>query len=165
MSVIDRAMREWQVSEREPSIAVSLPEAYAAVLVAAISADGRFGTEEADRLKHVLSTSRWFDGAGQAAEVGLVERALNLLADRGLAPVLAACGARVPEAQRASVFAVATDLVLADGRIDGGEKAFIDQLQAALRVDDATALKIVEVMLIKNGLRPAAPDASWSGVS
>jgi hypothetical protein len=50
---------------------------------------------------------------------------------------------------RASVFAVATDLVLADGRIEEREKAFIDQLQAALQVDDATALKIVEVLLIK----------------
>jgi hypothetical protein len=30
------------------------------------------------------------------------------------------------------------------------EKADIDSLQAALGVDDATALKIVEVMILKN---------------
>jgi hypothetical protein len=48
------------------------------------------------------------------------------------------------------VLAVATDLVLADGCIRGREKAFVDQLQAALEVDETTALKIVEVLLIKN---------------
>jgi hypothetical protein len=150
MSVVDRAMQELQVPRRGQSITLSLPEAYAAVLVAAISADGRFGVEEANRLNTVLSHSQLFESAVQAGDVTVVERALNLLTDRGLGPVLTASGARIPSGLRASVFAVATDLVLADGRIEEREKAFIDQLQAALQVDDATALKIVEVLLIKN---------------
>lgn len=41
-------------------------------------------------------------------------------------------------------------LALSDGRIEGREKAFVDQLQSALKVDDVTALRIVEVLLIKN---------------
>jgi hypothetical protein len=63
---------------------------------------------------------------------------------------LDACGTAIPPDLRATVFAVAADLVLADARIDGREKAFVDHLQAALKVDDATALKIVEVLIIKN---------------
>jgi hypothetical protein len=43
-----------------------------------------------------------------------------------------------------------TDLALADGRIRDREKAFIDELQAVLQIDEATAVKIVEVLLIKN---------------
>jgi hypothetical protein len=150
MSVIDRAIQQLQGPAPAGAMKLSLPEAYAAVLVAAISADGRFGVEEANRLNNVLSTSRLFEGAVQAGDVTVVERALNLLSDRGLAPVLTACRASIPADLHASIFAVATDLVLADGRVDGPEKAFIDQLQAALQVDDATALKIVEVLLIKN---------------
>ena len=150
MSVVDRAMRELQSPQGIQSMTLSVPEAYAAVLVAAISADGRFGVAEAERLNAVLSNSQLFESAVRAGDVTVVERALNLLTDRGLGPVLAASAASIPPDLRASVFAVATDLVLADGRIEGREKSFIDQLQAALQLDDATALKIVEVLLIKN---------------
>jgi hypothetical protein len=51
---------------------------------------------------------------------------------------------------RATTFALATDLALADGRIGDKEKAFIDELQTVLQIDEATAVKIVEVLLIKN---------------
>jgi uncharacterized membrane protein YebE (DUF533 family) len=150
MSLIDRAIQDLQVPASTQPVTVSLPEAFAAVLVAAISADGRFGVDEANRLQTVLSTSRLFEQAVQAHDVDVVERALNLLTDRGVSPVLDACGAAIPPELRATVFAVAADLVLADARIDRREKAFVDHLQAALKVDDATALKIVEVLIIKN---------------
>lgn len=60
----------------------------------------------------------------------------------------------IPSDLRATTFALAADLALADGRIGDQEKAFIDELQTVLQVDEATAVKIVEVLLIK-----ANPDA------
>jgi hypothetical protein len=150
MSVVDRAIQQLQVPPDPRPITLSLPEAAAAVLVAAISADGTFGVDEANRLNSVLSTSRLFDQAVRAGDVDVVERAVNLLSERGVAPMLAACAAAIPRELRATVFAVATDLVLSDGRLEGHEKVFVDQLQSALQVDDGTALKIVEVLLIKN---------------
>jgi hypothetical protein len=110
-------------------VTFSLPEAFAAVLVAAISADGTFGVEEGHRLNDVLSTSPLFEEAVRLADVNVVERVVNLLSDRGLAPVLAASAEGIPVELRPTVFAVAADLMLADGRIDTGEKAFIGQLQ------------------------------------
>ena len=133
-----------------PSLALSLPEAFAAVLVAAISADGTFGRDEARRLQNVLSTSPFLEEAVQAGDVNVVERVVNLLTDRGLAPVLAASAESITIELRPTVFAVAADLMLADGSIDPHEKDFMSQLQRALRVPDATALKIVEVLIIKN---------------
>jgi hypothetical protein len=150
MSLIDRAIQELQVPAAAPALALSVPEAFAAILVAAISADGSFGVEEANRLNNVLSTSRLFAPAVQAGDVDVVERALHLLTERGVRPVLDACGAAIPSDLRAAVFAVATDLVLADGRVGEGEKAFVDQLRAALNVDEPTALKVAEVMIVKN---------------
>ena len=47
--------------------------------------------------------------------------------------MLAACAAAIPRELRATVFAVATDLVLSDGRLEGHEKVFVDQLQSALQ--------------------------------
>jgi hypothetical protein len=48
------------------------------------------------------------------------------------------------------VFAVAADLVLTDGRVDGREQALVDRLRVALNVDTETTRKIVEVLHIKN---------------
>ncbi|MHA1910369.1 MAG: tellurite resistance TerB family protein [Candidatus Kariarchaeaceae archaeon] len=49
-----------------------------------------------------------------------------------------------------TVFALAIDIVLADGIVDAKEKAFLDKLQAAIGINEALATKIVEVMIIKN---------------
>jgi hypothetical protein len=63
--------------------------------------------------------------------------------------VLAACATAIPDALRAPLFALAVELVFADSTIAEREKGFVDALQAALAVDDATAMKIVEVLLLK----------------
>ncbi|PZO47941.1 MAG: Tellurite resistance protein TerB, partial [Phormidesmis priestleyi] len=47
-------------------------------------------------------------------------------------------------------FALAVDLVFADGTVSVEEKAFIDDLRKILAIPDEMALKIVEVMTIKN---------------
>jgi hypothetical protein len=163
MSIIDRAIQDLQVPAPAPALGLLLPEAVAAVLVAAVSADGRLGVDEADRLSHILSTSRLFEQAVQARDVQVVERALNRLTDYGVAPVLSACGAVIAPELRPTVFAIATDLVLADGGIDGREQAFIDQLQTALGVNEDLAVKIVEVLLIKNRGQAASAANLGSG--
>jgi hypothetical protein len=137
MSPIDRATRDRQAPARGSDVVLSLPEACAAVLVAAISADGSFGVEEASRLRNILATSRLFDTAVEAGDVDVVERALQVLTTHGVEPVLNACRAAIRPDLRPTVLAAAADLVLADGRVDGGEKAFIARLRAALPTDAA----------------------------
>lgn len=56
----------------------------------------------------------------------------------------------VREDAEENTFALAVDLPLADGRMSDREKAFIDELQEVLHIDDDTAAKIVEVLLIEN---------------
>lgn len=146
MSLVDRAL-QGQTAET-PALPVA--DAIAAVLVASVAADGDLSAEEAVRMNSILSTARVLRQAGDASMQGLAERAVRLLTDYGLPAVLTACAKVIPADLRPTTFALATDLVLADGRIGDREKTFVDQLQAVLRVDDATALKIVEVLLIKN---------------
>ena len=71
MSVVERAIQQLQAPTDTPAITPSRPEAVAAVLVAAISADGTFGLDDANRLQSVLSTSRLFDQAVQAGDAEL----------------------------------------------------------------------------------------------
>lgn len=148
MSVIDRVLQDRAGSRA--ALPLTVPEAFAAILVASVAADGTLSTAESARLGGLLSTSRILPPNPADGSPNVIERALALLADHGAPAVLTACAAVLPPELRPAAFAQAVDLVLADGRIAQREKAFIDELQGVLQVDDAMAEKIVEVLLIKN---------------
>jgi hypothetical protein len=88
--------------------------------------------------------------AGNGSTQALANRAVALLTEYGLPAILTGCAKVIPLDLRPTAFALATDLALADGRIGDREKAFIDELQVVLRIDDDTAARIIEVMMIKN---------------
>jgi hypothetical protein len=146
MSIVDKALQHTPVGA--PPLTV--PEAIASLLVAAIAVDGSVNPEEAVRISGVLGTSHVLRQAGNGSTEALASRAVALLTEHGLPAILTGCAKVIPSDLRATTFALASDLVLSDGRIGDQEKAFIDQLQTVLQVDEATAVKIVEVLLIKN---------------
>jgi hypothetical protein len=145
MSVVDKALQHTPAADT-----VTLQEAIASLLVAAITIDGEVNPDEALRIGSLLGTSHVLRQAGDGSMDGLANRAIALLADYGLPAMLTCCAKVIPTDLRPTVFALATDLALADGRIGDREKVFIDELQAVLQIDEATAVKIVEVLLIKN---------------
>ncbi len=65
-----------------------------------------------------------------------------ILLDRGI-PL-------VPQELRPTAFAIATDVVFADGYVAESERAVLDLLQDCLRIRDDFAEKIIEVLLVKN---------------
>jgi tellurite resistance protein len=134
----------------DPTLKVSRSDAVVAVLVGCAAVDGVLRAEEAGRLNEVLTSSRWILESGVEATAGATTRALNLIADHGLPAVLTACAEAIPAELRATTFALAIDLTLADGRLGSRENTLIDQLQQALRIEDDLARKIIEVLLIKN---------------
>jgi hypothetical protein len=146
MSVIDRALRE-QATE---SPALTLREAAATVLVAAVAVDGAVAPEEAARLNAQLSCMRLYRQVPGEHMQALVDTAAQLAARTPLDELLSACAAVIPGHLRPAVFALAVELVFMDGEVAPREKAFVDVLQAALALNDETALKIVEVLLIKS---------------
>ena len=146
MSVVDKALEHTPVGA--PPLTV--PEAIASLLVAAVTVDGNVNPEEAVRIGGVLGTSHVLRQAGDGSMDALANRAIALLTEHGLPAILTGCAKVIPSDLRATAFALAADLALADGRIGDQEKAFIDELQSVLQIDEATAVKIVEVLLIKN---------------
>jgi hypothetical protein len=145
MAVIDRAVEE-PGSQAQGLPAMPVPDALAAILVASVFMDGALSVDESAVIESLLSTSRLF----REATVGSIDRVITLLNDRGAEAVLAASARSLPPKLHATAFAMAVDLVLCDGRVEPREQAYIDSLQAALGVDEATALKIIEVLVIKN---------------
>ena len=140
----------------EPSLSVAstpaltVGEAIACLLVAAIGVDGTVTPQEAIRIDGLFSTLPILRQAGNGSTNRMAERAIALLTDHGLPAILTGCAKVIPTDLRATTFALAADLVLADGYSGDREKQLIDELQATLQIDEATALKIVEVMLITN---------------
>jgi hypothetical protein len=130
--------------------AVTVPEAVAALLVASVAVDGAVSVEEANRIGGLIGTSNILRRAGNGSMSSLADRAIGLLTEYGLPAILTGCAKVIPTDLRPTVFALAADLTLTDGRMNDREKAFIDELQVVLRIDDATAAKIVDVLLIKN---------------
>lgn len=146
MSRTDRTTR--MTSTDAPPVTVA--EAVACVLVAAIAVDGTVSSDEAIRIGDILRTSHLLRQAGNGSTHALANRAIVLLTEYSLPAILTGCAKVIPSDLRPTVFALATDLALADGRIGDREQAFIDELQPVLQIDDATAAKVVEVLLIKN---------------
>jgi uncharacterized tellurite resistance protein B-like protein len=146
MSVIGKVPQEQQTQ----SSGLTLREAVTTVLVAAVAADGTVAPAEADRLHALLTSMHLFAQVPPDHLQRLIEKARNLVTHIGADELLRACAAVIPGENRASLFALAVELTFVDGTIAEREKQFSGKLQRALAIDDVTAIKIVETMLIKN---------------
>ena len=147
MTIFDRVLNR----ERESGpIVLSTPEAYAAVAVAAISADGNVTDDEANRTALNLATVSVFRSY-ELREMGdVLNRVASLIQRRGPSTVLKAAKETLTNAQAESAFFLAADLTLADGTFGQAEREFLEELKNTLAVNDSIALKIVEVAVIKN---------------
>jgi uncharacterized tellurite resistance protein B-like protein len=145
MSVIDKVLQ----GKPTASPTLTLREAAVTVLVSAIASDGALAPAENARLNALLSTMRLYGQVPPAHLQHLVDNALELATRTAPETLLPACAGVIPEELRASIFTLAVELVFVDGTIAAHEKRFVDALQAALAIDDQTAMTIVEVMLIK----------------
>jgi hypothetical protein len=148
MSVIDKALQGQAASTAE----LTLREAAATILIAAVASDGNVAHAETARVNLLVPSMRLFRQVEPEHLQHLVAGATQRVASAGpdLDALLAACAAVIPEELHAPLFALAVELVFVDDRIADREKQFIDSLQAALDIDDQTALKIVEALLIKS---------------
>ena len=69
----------------------------------------------------------------------------------GASDVIASAARALPARLREPAFAVAADLVLADGKLEGPERRFLVRLGTNLRLNEETTRKILKVIVIKNG--------------
>lgn len=115
-----------------------------------MAVNGTLNAHNAVRMNELLSSSPVFRRPDGGPIPGLAARAIALLAAQGLPAVLTACARSIPANLRPTAFALAADLVLSDGRMGDRERSFLDELQGVLRIGDPTALRILDVLLLKN---------------
>jgi len=140
------------VSRRSPNgsrrkTTLDADDAFIALLIAAMDASGHVSVAEAARAHNIIWSMRRFRHRSGETVGRKIERMRTLVETDGASSVIDAAARRIPARLRPSAFALAADLVLVDGRMEG---RFLRGLATALGLDRQEATTIPDVMRVKN---------------
>lgn len=130
--------------------ALSPAEAFSAIMLAATASDGYLSDEEARGISSALSRMKLFRSYSNDVINRMFDKLLGILRREGIDTLFNIAKESLPYDLREAAFAVATDLVLADGVVTQEEQEFLNDLYQALGISGDVATQIVQVMLIKN---------------
>ena len=139
-----------QTTPRNQAAGLSPQEAFVCLLIASARSDGSVSPHEANQIEHVVAAMKLFRGSSYETRRGIFTTAAEHIKDQGIENVVGAAAAAVPKEIGATTFAVAVDLMLADGELTANERRFADELRGLLNVDGEMAAKIVDVLTVKN---------------
>ncbi|MEA5463087.1 tellurite resistance TerB family protein [Leptothoe sp. PORK10 BA2] len=125
-------------------------EALAAICLVAIAADGYLSDQEGLEMDMLLSRMRLFKSYSNEMINRMKDSLLQQLQQHGPSRLVESANTALPIELKPTAFALATDLVLADGNVTPQEQAFLDDLYRILDIPSDRALTIVEVMTVKN---------------
>jgi tellurite resistance protein len=136
----------------KPDKKLEVDEALIALFIGAMDANGHVAREELARAHHLIWSTRRFRRKSGETVGRLIDRMKRLLEGQDAAAEIDRAATAVPARLRQSAFAVVADLLLADGKIDGRERKFLQRLAATFRIPAGTATRVVDIMLLKNHL-------------
>lgn len=125
-------------------------EAFAAIALIAVAADGYMTDSEAQAISTTLSRMQLFRSYPGDVMRKMIDRLLGILQREGIEVLFNAAITTLPDELKETSFAVATDIVLADGEVTEEEEKLLNDLYRALEISEENAVKIIDVMLIKN---------------
>lgn len=120
------------------------------VILMAIAADGEITEEEQVGFLAIGNRMELLSDLSSDQFTAILRKLQGVAKKEGAPALLAKAAAALSPELRETAFALAIDLVLADGTVEDEEKAVAASLQAALQISDDLAVKIVEVLAIKN---------------
>lgn len=131
-------------------ISLNKQEAFAAIAVATVGADGDVSEEEVQRIVVNFAALNAFRRSNIRDIGDNLNQVAKLIKRHGAPAVVEAAKSTLPKESLNTAFFLAADLALADGVVEPKEEKFLEELQKTLGVDQALAEKIVEVVVIKN---------------
>jgi tellurite resistance protein len=147
MGLFDRVFTQEKATA---NITLTTAEAFAAICLVAIAADGYLSEQESTEMRTLLQRMQLFKPYSDDRLDRLKDTLLNHLQQHGPGPLVTQAKTVLPIELRPTAFAIATDLILADGTVTSQEQAFLDDLYRILELPGDLALKIVEVITLKN---------------
>ena len=138
------------ISKRTSETPLDSKEAFAAILLALIAADGAITNEECDDFIARVSRMHLYEGMDTKALLDIVRKLHNIANLEG-SKALAQLGAKsLPPKLRETAYCNALDMAFSDKKLHGKEKALIKKLAEWLSIDPAQATRIEEIIQIKN---------------
>ena len=137
-------------ADSKNKMAMNSAEAFAAICLVAIASDGYLSESEEAEMDMRLGRMQLFQDATEESLGRVKAYLLEGLKKHGPNEVIKSAKDALPPKLAPTAFAIAVDLVFADGTVSREEQAFIDDLRQLLQIADELTLKIVEVMTIKN---------------
>jgi|CXWL01.1.fsa_nt_gi uncharacterized tellurite resistance protein B-like protein len=125
-------------------------EAVAAVLLITVAADGNISSEEVESVIAISNRMQLLRSQTADQFNEMMRKLIGILQKQGYEFLLNKATEAMPADLKQTAFAVAADLMFADGFIEEKEKTVIEAIQRAMQIPDDLALKIVEVLQIKN---------------
>ncbi len=122
-------------------------EAWVALLYACMLADGKVSDVEIDALTTMLVLKERFDGDDIAVYFEKVADAAEMIGPVNLVDVAAPV---IETPAKATLFAMAVDVVLADGVLEDDEKLMIAYIAEKLDITQTKVQRIIEVIMIRN---------------
>jgi len=122
-------------------------EAWLGIMHSCMAADGDVSEAEISRMANLIVYKQHFklqDFRTQYTAVVVVHKRV------GGKAMIDACAPHVSADYRETLLAIVCELILADGVIDKEEKELAEYITEKLGISAENAMKIVEVMLIKN---------------
>ena len=127
-------------------------EAASGVLLSIVASDGDISDEEVDTFSLVANRHPIFALQSPHEFRRMIDEQFSILRKRGWEALADKASSHVPANLRPTIFALAVDLVLADGRVEATEERLIESLRKKLGVDEGDAKRIVDVLALKNGI-------------
>lgn len=134
-------------SNRTENSVTSEMEAWVGILFCCICADNQIKETETTTLSKLLHAKEKFIGIDIAP---LYTKSLHLRTQLGHLKYIAACCELIKEEDKETVFALALEVLLADGILETEEKNVIEVLSNQLKIDSKMTRKIIEVIFLKN---------------
>lgn len=129
---------------------LSKQESFAGIALAMAGADGSVAQSEWDGICAYLRRLRLYDNFSGPAFDKMFDKLFRILKNQGAGALVACSVEGLPEDMKLTAFACAVDIALADGVVEDEEKEIINQLAESLQIPEATAVSIIEVLIIKN---------------
>ena len=135
---------------RESETSLGPAEAFAAIALIAVAADGHISENEAQTLSTILTRMQLFRSYPNDVMRRMFDRLSGILQRQGANSLFNMAIEALPHDIYDTTFAVVTDIVLADGEVTPEEEKLLNELYRVLNISEDLAGKIIDVMLIKN---------------
>jgi len=139
-----------KTEDKADSLTFDPRESVVALLFLCVTADGNIAPEEEELVIAASNRMKLLRGQAIPEFNATVYKVRDAIDSKGRDEVFTAAVKGLPPDLRETVYALAGDIVFADGCAQPAEVACLRALQEALAISDDLATKVLEVMRIKN---------------